>query len=199
MSSVSNTINSMQNQTAEMQAQQAAVSGANQELNQDMFLRLMLEQLKYQDPLDPMSNQEFLAQQAQFTQLNELQKLNESITANNTVTQAVSLVGKEVTLVDPDDNSKTIVGIVEEATFDASGTSIKVNGKNYPLGYVMGIREPGSSSDTSTAEGGGEGDIAEEDGEENAFLSAINYFLDNSSKIVGAVGDIAKKIAEYVK
>lgn len=75
-------------------------------LGKDDFMRLMIEQLKNQDPLSPMESQEFAAQLAQFTSLEQLSNLNsnvrESIDANYVLTQSINntltatLIGKDV-------------------------------------------------------------------------------------------------------
>ncbi len=75
-------------------------------LGKDDFLKLMIEQLKNQDPLSPMESQEFAAQLAQFTSLEQLSNLNsnieESIDANYVLTQSINntltatLIGKDV-------------------------------------------------------------------------------------------------------
>jgi flagellar basal-body rod modification protein FlgD len=44
-------------------------------LNQDDFLKLLATQLQYQDPLKPLDNQAFIAQTAQFSQLNSMNEL----------------------------------------------------------------------------------------------------------------------------
>lgn len=78
------------------------------ELGKDDFLKLMLEQLKYQDPLNPMESNEYSAQLAQFSSLEQLQNMNtslkESLNANYALATAVNntmstnLIGKEVKL-----------------------------------------------------------------------------------------------------
>ncbi len=61
-------------------------------LGKEDFLLLLVTQMQYQDPLSPQDNTEYVAQLAQFSELEQMQNLNQ--TANNNV--AYSLVGKEV-------------------------------------------------------------------------------------------------------
>jgi len=56
----------------------AAVTSAG-DLGEDAFLRLLVTQMQHQDPLDPQSNEEFVAQLAQFTQLEKMTEANESL------------------------------------------------------------------------------------------------------------------------
>ena len=79
-------------------------SGADMEKQE--FLELLIAQLQYQDPLEPLSNQEYASQLAQFTQLEQLQNMNdsleESININLILTQSINntlsstIIGKEV-------------------------------------------------------------------------------------------------------
>jgi flagellar basal-body rod modification protein FlgD len=68
-------------------------------VSQDQFLRILLTQLRFQDPMKPVDNQEFVAQLAQFSALEinrqSSDKLDTLLTLNVTG-QALSLVGKSV-------------------------------------------------------------------------------------------------------
>lgn len=87
------------------QSSQPSVNPQTQ-MGKDDFLRLLTVQLQYQDPLDPLKNTEFIAQMAQFSSLEQLQNMNQSLGQNlgieaqlNTAFQnnlATSLIGKEV-------------------------------------------------------------------------------------------------------
>lgn len=63
------------------------------------FLKILLTQLTYQDPLKPMDNQEFMAQMAQFSALGQTQELNSKIDAllsTQASLQSVGLIGRTV-------------------------------------------------------------------------------------------------------
>src|SRR3954451_21920268 len=71
----------------------------NGEIDKDMFLKLMVTQLKYQDPLNPASPDEFLAQTAQFTTVEKLTQLAEdsaNAALGQRMTTASSMIGKAV-------------------------------------------------------------------------------------------------------
>ncbi|MCK4306901.1 flagellar hook capping protein, partial [candidate division WOR-3 bacterium] len=59
-------------------------------MGKDEFLKLLTIQLKYQDPLQPMGNTEFLAQLAQFTSLEQLMNMNGNLQANFLMMQSLN-------------------------------------------------------------------------------------------------------------
>lgn len=61
--------------------------------DKDMFLKLLVTQMKYQDPLSPVDNNEFISQSAQFSLLEEIQKLGVEFSQN----KSFQLIGKYVT------------------------------------------------------------------------------------------------------
>jgi len=68
-------------------------------LGMEDFLKILLTQLNYQDPLKPMDNQQFMAQMAQFTSLEQTQQLNnkiETLISNQAALQSVGLIGRTV-------------------------------------------------------------------------------------------------------
>jgi flagellar basal-body rod modification protein FlgD len=73
------------------------------DMDKQTFLNLLTTQLKYQDPMNPMENTEFVAQLAQFSSLEQLYNINESLNTNSLYTQAMqnsmlpSLIGKSIT------------------------------------------------------------------------------------------------------
>ncbi len=78
---------------------------ASSTLGKDDFLRLLVAQLKNQDPLNPMDNSQFVAQTAQFSSLEQLQNMNKTLdklaaaqSGNGGAVGASALLGKTVTV-----------------------------------------------------------------------------------------------------
>lgn len=102
------------------------------ELGQSAFLELMITQLKNQDPLSPQDNSAFVAQLAQFSSVEGIDKLNtnfntftNSFVANQAL-QASSLVGRSVSV--SADSTRLETGSLVSASVDVpSSTGISVN------------------------------------------------------------------------
>jgi len=95
------------------------------ELGKDAFLQLLVTQMQYQDPLNPNTDTDYIAQLATFSQLEQLQNLS-STTVN---TQAYNLVGK--TVVVKTDDSTLITGKVDYVYTSGTSTKYSINGKLY--------------------------------------------------------------------
>lgn len=74
---------------------QTSLSGSttsSSSVDKESFLQLLVAQMKYQDPLEPTSNTEYISQYAQFTQVEEMQNMASSMD----LFRASGLVGQEV-------------------------------------------------------------------------------------------------------
>ena len=163
MTAISTEITNLQNQTAFTQSNKTDRKTSSKN-DSSMFLNLMLQQLKNQDPTQPTDNTEWLSQLAQYSSLEQMTQMNTGLTncmnyisamykdmsMNAEITQTLSMVGKEVTLTVPDekDSSKTteITGKVTEANFKDGTGKVKVNGEYYSISNITSIREKGETS-----------------------------------------------------
>jgi len=124
--------------------------------DKQMFLELMVAQLRYQDPLNPADSGEFLAQSAQFTSLEKMQDVSDRVGAllgSQMAFGAGAMVGQQVSWIDTDgvtSHSGTISGV----TFGAQGPVFDVDGTQVPLAQLLsvGTTTPPATSgaDTST-------------------------------------------------
>ena len=92
--------------TSSASSSTSQAAGSNSILGKDDFLKMLLAQMKNQDPMNPMDSTQYAAQLAQFSSLEQLQNLNtsmtQSINANLALTQTINnslastLIGKDV-------------------------------------------------------------------------------------------------------
>jgi flagellar basal-body rod modification protein FlgD len=90
------------------------------------FLKILLTQLTYQDPLKPMDNQQFMAQIAQFTTLEQTQQLNGKIDALLTTQASLQSVGLIGRTVDITTTTGDISGVVASLSLKGDTPSITI-------------------------------------------------------------------------
>jgi flagellar basal-body rod modification protein FlgD len=130
----------------------AAIDPANQISNpsaafglQD-FMRILLTQLAYQDPLKPMDNQQFMTQIAQFTTLQQSQQLNEKIDQLLSIQSAVQSIGLIGKTVDVQTASSALSGTVTSLGFVDGAPQLTVRTAagqivaGITLGQVVNVR-----------------------------------------------------------
>ena len=109
-------------------------------LGKDAFLKLLVAQLKYQDPTKPTDASEFMAQTAQFTQVEKLEEIAQQ-NSDNIRTQGLStasaLIGRNIKYQDATGAAAT--GVVTGASLTAAGVTLKVSGKDADLTSVTEI------------------------------------------------------------
>ncbi|MGA2141080.1 MAG: flagellar hook capping FlgD N-terminal domain-containing protein [Brevinematales bacterium] len=111
-------------------------------LDQADFMKLLITQLKSQDPTKPLDDKEFIGQMAQFTSLKEMNELTDNIKAMNkefTFTKAVSLVGKSISWTD--ENSRYNTGTVGSIKVKNGDTFLNINGMEVPLDQINEVKD----------------------------------------------------------
>jgi len=115
-------------------------------LDKDAFLKLLVAQMKYQDPLQPTSNEDFIATTAQFTtveKLDELTKQGENTALVNALTTAGSLVGKEITTLR---DGVDVSGVVQRSQISLGQVVLVTTNGEIPLADVTAISAPSAPS-----------------------------------------------------
>lgn len=123
------------------------------ELDKDAFLELLTVQLRYQDPTSPVKDQDFIAQLAQFSSLEQVQNLTESMNRFtdsfmrvNAVSQAAGLLGKEVEVADPETGER-VTAKVTRVTFVDGEPRLHLGGKVYSMWDVKAVTGTGKSGE----------------------------------------------------
>ena len=109
-------------------------------LGQNEFLKLLVTQMRNQDPMQPVSDTEFIAQMAQFSSLEQTKTMSADITKlrqGNDFLQATNLLGKEVRLHLGD--MEFTKGIVTDLNVKDGEARIIVGEKTYTLDQVTSV------------------------------------------------------------
>lgn len=112
----------------------SAGSKGKKKMDRDAFFKLLITQLKNQDPLKPMKNKEFVSQMAQFSSLEQMNNMNENMNKFmdvQKINQNSALIGKTVEKeVTQDDKTKSIKGEVVKVSFEEGNTYAHLNNEN---------------------------------------------------------------------
>lgn len=141
---------------------EAVVAKTKTATDKDTFLKLLVAQLKYQDPSKPVDSSEFLSQTAQFSALEAMQDVSTNSGATLAAQlrlNASGLVGQTVSYTGAD--GKAVTGQATSASFGSSsiaGTGnepvIKVDGKDVLLSAITSVGVTGGATTGTTPAGG---------------------------------------------
>ncbi len=110
---------------------------ADSGLGQDAFLRLLITQIQMQDPLEPLSATEYVAQLAQFSAVEQLQSANlhlEILYQAQAVCQALVLIGRNVSTADD-----AVTGIVDAVVFSDGQLKLLVGDQEVDPGDIVRV------------------------------------------------------------
>jgi flagellar basal-body rod modification protein FlgD len=150
------------------------------ELGKDEFLNLLVMQLRYQDPLNPLEDKEFIAQMAQFSALEQMQNMNAGISS----AKGFSMIGKYVNATLGDEatgGSQEVEGHVESVILSGTKTYVVVDGKQVPIENVYNVADGYNPLSSSLS----------------AYTGLIGYNVNgavydiSTGDIVGVTGDVA--------
>ena len=117
---------------------------AKDQMGKDTFLKLLVAQLKYQDPMNPADGTEFLSQTAQFTvveKLDALAKTNAELLSANRALGASSLIGRSVVYEGP--QGTPITATVTGVRLDLAGPVLLTGDTEVSLSGVREVRPVG--------------------------------------------------------
>ena len=128
---------------------EAAQRTSDPELDSDDFLLLLVAQMQHQDPLSPMDQQAFMGDLAQFNALQQQVELNDAFLhfmQFQELTQAVSMIGKDVVALVSDvaGDVFSAEGTVTEVYFTSTGAYLLLeDGSEVSIQDVVNVRMPG--------------------------------------------------------
>jgi flagellar basal-body rod modification protein FlgD len=134
---INNTLNNLTNQTNRVQFEQGQKTMGSSKIGKDAFMNLLLTQLKYQDPINPVDNKEFIAQQAQFTQIEKMDELNANIINGNNLAAASNLVGKRVDITKED--GSVVTGSISSVLISDKGVGLKIGNDTFTPNQITRI------------------------------------------------------------
>jgi len=146
----------------------ASSTTGTENLDRDAFMTLLVAQMKNQDPLAPTTNEDFVAQLAQFSSLEEMQGVNENLVGlavleqsnalMSQLTDSTALIGKAVQYTDPT-TAEEKVGTVSSVKLQDGLAVLRIDGQDIPLVNVTEVTGPeavtddaGDSGDSSESE-----------------------------------------------
>ncbi len=127
------------NSAASLAKEKEKLKGSNT-LDKDAFLQLLVAQMKYQDPLEPTSNTEYISQYATFSELEQMQNMSASMD----LFRASSLVGETVLLkvTDSQGRETTVQGNVDYVVYEGNKAYLSVNGDLYSMDDLDTVADP---------------------------------------------------------
>ena len=136
MASVTDVLTSMQSMTA-----METTRNIDNSMGKNDFLKLLAVQLRYQDPLEPVKDSDFAAQLAQFSALEQMENMNETLIAMANY-QAYSLIGKNIYAIAEIDGVMTeVAGIVEYIFTDKGITYAQVGDYRVPVSTIKAVSD----------------------------------------------------------
>ncbi|MDH7602700.1 MAG: flagellar hook capping FlgD N-terminal domain-containing protein [Armatimonadota bacterium] len=122
---------------------EASYKGSIGALDKDVFLKLLITELRNQDPLRPMEDKDFIAQLAQFSSLEQAQKMVAGfteMTKHQAAAKAFGMIGKQVEFADPQSGEKC-GGRVKGVVFEDGWPKLEVGSRLIDPSEVLRVTD----------------------------------------------------------
>ena len=109
-------------------------------LDRDAFLKLLVAQLRFQDPNKPMDSAEMVSQSASLSVVDKLDQISEVLATSGTTNRlslGSSIIGKQITFADPD--GKTQTAIASSISFDGSSMVVRAGTFDVPADAIRSV------------------------------------------------------------
>lgn len=127
---------------ASTQSQSSAIAtGAAKALDRDAFLKLLITELQNQDPMNPMQDKDFIAQLAQFSSLEQMQRLNDGFAGmgkNSAASRAFEMIGKKIDYADLE-TGETPSGTVSGVVFEDGWPKLEIGSARIEIDRVVRV------------------------------------------------------------
>ncbi len=155
-------------------------------MGKDDFLQLLVAQMKYQDPLEPTSNTEYIAQYATFSEVEQMQNMSQ----NMDLSRASSLVGQtvEITTTSESGQETTAMGKVDFVKYEAGKALLSIDGSLYSLDDVTHVCDQEYLDAT---------DVAKAIMKEVGKLPNIDHVTQADREKIEGIGQVVDALSEY--
>lgn len=122
------------------QSSLSKTTSTSSDMDKDAFLQLLVAQMKYQDPLEPTSNTEYISQYAQFTQVEQMQNMAKSMDLQ----RASTLVGEEVYIKTTNSSGETsyVRGKVDYVVYENGKAYLSIGEQLYSIDDLDTVADP---------------------------------------------------------
>lgn len=159
-----------------------STTSANNDLGYDQFLQLLCAEMQYQDPLEPTSNTEYVAQLATFSQMEAMLNVQNSVESS----KANDLVGKYVMVKSTSSTTgetTAVAGFVDYVQYENNEVYVYVNGNAYSLDDIYQVADTEYMEAITMA---------------STFASAVSA-LPDADKLTTAYKDDVESLTTYYK
>ncbi|MBD7957433.1 flagellar hook capping protein [Microbacterium sp. Sa4CUA7] len=126
--------------------QALAASPPKQTMDAEVFLSLLVAQMKNQDPSSPMDTNDMMAQTTQLAMMEQLTALTDTFSENFALSMrqaAAALVGQHASYVDVDGTTQS--GLVSKVSFEQGVPTVTIGDKTVALDAISGVTSPPAS------------------------------------------------------